>query len=92
MISSLLHLVDLQPQVYYTVTNFRGGGGVAMLPCPSPLNTPMLIYNVRFTDMYCTETYNMIQTYDPNIWSKHMIQTYDPNIFVLYILIVLLKL
>ena len=27
MISSLLHLVGLQPRVYYTLTNFRGGGG-----------------------------------------------------------------
>ena len=26
MISSLLHLVGLPPQVYYTLTNFRGGG------------------------------------------------------------------
>ena len=27
MISSLLHLVGLRPRVYYTLTNFRGGGG-----------------------------------------------------------------
>ena len=27
MISSLLHLVGLGPRVYYTLTNFRGGGG-----------------------------------------------------------------
>ena len=26
MISSLLHLVGLRPRVYYTLTNFRGGG------------------------------------------------------------------
>ena len=26
MISSLLHLVGLGPRVYYTLTNFRGGG------------------------------------------------------------------
>ena len=31
MISSLLHLVGLQPRVYYTLTNFRGG---ARPPCP----------------------------------------------------------
>ena len=36
MISSLLHLVGLQPRVYYTLTNFRGGGGKAPL---APLNT-----------------------------------------------------
>ena len=33
LISSLLHLVGLRPRVYYTVTNFRGGG----------LNTPMIV-------------------------------------------------
>ena len=31
MISSLLHLVGLRPRVYYTLTNFRGGGGKAHL-------------------------------------------------------------
>ena len=36
MISSLLHLVGLRPRVYYTLTNFRGGGGQG-----PPLNTPM---------------------------------------------------
>ena len=39
MISSLLHLVGLRPRVYYTLTNFRGGGGKA--PLAPPLNTPM---------------------------------------------------
>ena len=39
MISSLLHLVDLRPRVYYTLTNFKGGG--ARTPWPPPLNTPM---------------------------------------------------
>ena len=39
MISSLLHLVGLRPRVYYTLTNFRGGG--ARPPWPPPLNTPM---------------------------------------------------
>ena len=34
MISSLLHLVGLQPRVYYTLTNFRGGGGKAPLAPP----------------------------------------------------------
>ena len=28
-ISSLLHLVGLRPRVYYTLANFRGGGGKA---------------------------------------------------------------
>ena len=39
MISSLLHLVGLRPRVYYTITNFRGGGAKA--PLAPPLNTPM---------------------------------------------------
>ena len=44
MISSLLHLVGLRPQVYYTVTNFRGGG--ARPHCPA-LNTPMGLFNIE---------------------------------------------
>ena len=38
MISSLLHLVGLRPRVYYTLTNFRGGGEGPLAPL---LNTPM---------------------------------------------------
>ena len=38
MISSLPHLVGLLPRVYYTLTNFRGGGKAPLAP---PLNTPM---------------------------------------------------
>ena len=41
MISSSLHLVGLRPRVYYTLTNFRGGG--ARPPWPPPLNTPMTV-------------------------------------------------
>ena len=48
MISSLLlllHLVGLRPRVYYTLNNFRGGGGVGKAPLgsspPIMLNTPM---------------------------------------------------
>ena len=37
MISSLLHLVGLRPRVYYTLTNFRGGGK-APLPPPQYAN------------------------------------------------------
>ena len=36
MISSLLHLVGLRPRVYYTLTNFRGGGGGARPPWSHP--------------------------------------------------------
>ena len=32
MISSVLHLVGLRPRVYYTLTNFMGGGGKAPPP------------------------------------------------------------
>ena len=32
MISSLLHIVGLRPRVYYTLTNFRGGGQVPLGP------------------------------------------------------------
>ena len=39
MISSLLHLVGLRPRVYYTLTNFRGGGGQGPLgPHPQYAN------------------------------------------------------
>ena len=34
MISSLLHLDGLRPRVYYTLTNFRGGGGGGKAPLP----------------------------------------------------------
>ena len=33
-----IHLDGLRPRVYYTLTNFRGGGKA---PLPPPLNTPM---------------------------------------------------
>ena len=36
MISSLLHLVGLRPRVYYTLINFRGGGGGAKAPLAPP--------------------------------------------------------
>ena len=46
MISSLLQLVGLRHRVYYTLTNFRGGGKAPLAP---PLNTPMR------TMQYCTK-------------------------------------
>ena len=46
MISSLLHLVGLRPRVYYTLTNFRGGGAKAPLaPPPSIHQWPYLQNN-----------------------------------------------
>ena len=41
MISSLLHLVGLRPRVYYTLTNFRGGGGKAPLAPPPQYATDL---------------------------------------------------
>ena len=38
MISSLLHLVGLRPRVYYTLTNFRGGGQGPLAPPPQYAN------------------------------------------------------
>ena len=59
MISSLLHLVGLGPRVYYTLTNFRGGGAKA--PLATPLNTPMHVvysYNdINFTYLYMRTNY-----------------------------------
>ena len=55
MISSLLHLVGLRPRVYYTLTNFRGGGKA---PLP-PLNTPMPPY-VEPTDAEQVEEVDII--------------------------------
>ena len=40
MISSLLHLVGLRPRVYYTLTNFRGGGARPPWPPPSVRQCP----------------------------------------------------
>ena len=52
MISSLLHLVGLRPRVYYTLTNFRGGG--ARPPWPPLLNTPMLHCTLHCTALHYT--------------------------------------
>ena len=51
MISSLLHLVGLRPRVYYTLTNFRGGGG-ARPPWPAPqyANVSLVLFNVDMDD------------------------------------------
>ena len=49
MISSLLHLVGLRPRVYYTLTNFRGGGGQGPLGPPQYANAFVFIFNDAFT-------------------------------------------
>ena len=43
VISTLLHLVGLRPRVYYTLTNFRGGGGKVPLPPLQYANAYMYI-------------------------------------------------
>ena len=55
MISSLLHLVGLRPRVYYTLTNFKGGGaGGRQAFLPPPLNTPMQYHskNIDATPLF----------------------------------------
>ena len=38
VITSLLHLVDMRPRVYNTLTNFRGRGGpIAPPECPNAM-------------------------------------------------------
>ena len=58
MISSLLHLVGLRPRVYYTLTNFRGGG--ARPPCPPPQYANVNIAN-HFQNKF-SHLYNSVPT------------------------------
>ena len=46
VISTLLHLVGLRPRVYYTLTNFRGGGQAPLAP-PQYTNAYMYIICVE---------------------------------------------
>ena len=79
MISILLHLVDLQPRVYYTLTNFRGRGqGLLGLP-PHYANDGGVIWCVleyiliRFCfkkfKKYIFYTKVVIFSYTLNCWS-----------------------
>ena len=70
MLSSLLHLVGLRPRVYYTLTNFRGGGGKALLP---PLNTPMRRTCVRTLPppKKCGKLYNLVNL-EKNIYTTFL--------------------
>ena len=54
MISSLLHLVGLRPRVYYTLTNFRGGGG------QGPLGPPPQYANDTYIHTHTNSTYRPI--------------------------------
>ena len=51
MISSLLHLVGLRPRVYYTLTNFRGGGQGPLGPPPQYANDMLYKKRVSTTEM-----------------------------------------
>ena len=66
MISSLLHFVGLRPRVYYTLTNFRGGGGKALLPPPqyvNDMNVKQLVH-VAYRDMF--------QHQEQHAWIRHI--------------------
>ena len=49
MISSLLHLVGLRPRVYYSLTNFRGGGQGPLAPPPQYAN----VMATELVDNHC---------------------------------------
>ena len=48
MVSSLLHLVGLRPRVYYTLTNFWGGGQGPLGPPPQYANGFYLGHDVMY--------------------------------------------
>ena len=52
MISSLLHFVGLRPRVYYTLTNFRGGGGKAWPSPPPQYANAILLCESTFIQLY----------------------------------------
>ena len=54
MISSLLHLVGLRPRVYYTLTNFRGGGCMAPLASP-PIRQSTVIQHPKYKSKWKPE-------------------------------------
>ena len=58
---SLVHLIGLSSRVYYTLTNFRGGGGAKV-----PLNTPMIItlYILFINAYYISSLYIDLITID----------------------------
>ena len=59
MISSLLHLVGLRPRVYYTLTNFRGGGQGPLAP-PQYANAKLEYYDIT------GRSYNILKNYLSN--------------------------
>ena len=75
MISSLLHLVGLRPRVYYTLTNFRGGGGGQRRLGP-PLNTPMMT-DIQYMKFEESVPFEMLHFPQPTVIVNHDCQTKD---------------
>ena len=74
MISSLLHLVGLRPRVYYTLTNFRGGGVRPTCPPPS-IRQCRITRNSRYLadvayDVTCVILYPLL-AYEPGGLTMH---------------------
>ena len=78
MISSLLHLVGLRPRVYYTLTNFRGGGQGPLGPPPQYAN----VYNLRPHALALPRIYHVYAESCPvyQLVKLYNDTTYDPLI------------
>ena len=72
MISSLLHLVGLQPRVYYTLTSFRGGGKAVL----APLNTPMMT-EIQYMKFEESVPFEMLHFPQSTVIVNHDCQTKD---------------
>ena len=77
MISSVLHLVGLRPLVYYTLTNFRGGGGGARPPWP-PLNMSMMT-EIQYMKFEESVLFEMLHFPQSTVIVNHDCQTKDLN-------------
>ena len=73
---SLLHLVGLRPRVYYTVTNFKGGG--VARPLWPPLNTPMRID--MYVNQFCYHITWLINIYNMLINAIHIMSVHSHQI------------
>ena len=85
MISSLLHLVGLRPRVYYTLTNFRGGGQGPL--APPPLNTPMYRYThlgLAMLPRVCINTVVHVHNYNNNNNNLYFVlETWDITVHLI---------
>ena len=78
MISSLLHLVGLRPRVYYTLTNFRGGGPRPPWPPPQYANG-IIIINVNMLILNGDPTYNQCGTGGIGTWVQFQVIAHLPS-------------